>query len=477
MPRFVDDTLFASKSKKGLRGSGERAMSKPANAVISRAMLDTIRQRAMDAADVPATTTLRATHRTKSGQPMGWLAAKKPDPSIEYAKSRRGNAAVMRSLILRDGELDEIKTLQSDILRYQTMTTLLEQKEEKKRKKAEEAQHEADWHSAMELDRKRAVLKREAEDRARRAENNVMKEALLKQIAERERQRLVEADQLEHEKEHALRMIQKGMADDRRKAREVEELRKQMSRQLKFDNDQGLLLKRREVEAEAETDRLMAEWTRRKDCKERALKAAKAEEKRLKDAEFAKMLASQSRTLDKRAEEDARRAKRNQEVAALKEEARLAAKAQKEADFMAEVLVQRNAQMALQRAKRREERDADIEFARQSRETAADLAAQEVEKQRARKEFMWTHGALLKDQIASRAEGRVLAKQKELDDTYLRLVTDEVHALRVKQAALERIGAHNATGCATLPTHVTANVLGITQKQEFNEQRRSRALW
>ena len=93
------------------------------------------------------------------------------------------------------------------------------------------------------------------------------------------------------------------------------------------------------------------------------------------------------------------------------------------------------------------------------------------------KTFLMTHGALLKQQIAGRAEERVVAKQRELDETYMRLVTDEVHALRVKQAALERIEAHNATGCAPLPVHATAKVLGITAKKVFNEQKRSRALW
>ena len=479
MPRSVDESLFGSKkSKRGLRRGGSSVVSsKPATAIISSSMLETIRNRALGEDAPSPVSSGRKTHTTRSGKAIGWLPAKRPDPKVEYAKTRRGNAAVARSMKLRDGELDEIKTLQSDIMRYQTMTTLLEQKEAKKRAKAEEAQREADWHYRMDTDRKRAVIEREEKERRRRAEALVMKEALMSQIAARERQRLVEADQLEQEKEHALRMIQQGLADDRRKAEELEEDRRRMALQLKRDNDEGLALKRLEIAKEIETDRLIEEWSRRKEAKEAALAFAKAEEKRLKDAEFAKMLASQSRTLDKQADEDEKRAKRNQEMAALADEARLAADQKKKAGFLKEVMDQRDAQMRLKRAKELEERRLDMEFARQVKAAARESDETQARKDAARTDFLMTHGALLKQQIAGRAEERVVAKQRELDETYMRLVTDEVHALRVKQAALERIEAHNATGCAPLPVHATAKVLGITAKKVFNEQKRSRALW
>ena len=133
--------------------------------------------------------------------------------------------------------------------------------------------------------------------------------------------------------------------------------------------------------------------------------------------------------------------------------------------------------MRLKRAKELEERRLDMEFARQVKAAARESDETQARKDAARTDFLMTHGALLKQQIAGRAEERVVAKQRELDETYMRLVTDEVHALRVKQAALERIEAHNATGCAPLPVHATAKVLGITAKKVFNEQKRSRALW
>ncbi|XP_060778871.1 cilia- and flagella-associated protein 45-like [Neoarius graeffei] len=227
----------------------------------------------------------------------------------------RAQYLLERANILRTEQEDEVKKLNELILRAQCHAVRDAQIQEKKQILSELQEEERRLDAMMEVERRRALEIQEQIDELRKNQRIQGKMCILKQIEERQEERMLQDELKEQEGQKMLENLEKLQMEEM----EAMEKRKAEQKRLQLEilkiNEQNLLAKECRKEEERMADLHALEHTRKKLERDAEYEAEQRRIKKEKEKEVARLRALQERERDYKAEQDALRARRNQEAA------------------------------------------------------------------------------------------------------------------------------------------------------------------
>eukprot|EP00667_Euglena_gracilis_P007214 EG_transcript_7276 len=328
---------------------------------------------------------------------------------------------------LQDEDRDEVKGMNSVMLRSRCANVLGAQLEEKKAIAAARAAEERRQELAMEVDRLKAL--KGYEDRERKRNDDRRKGALVikAQLEEREAERLNQLELKHQEQQLMLQHMEKLQEEER----VIQERKREASRQLMQDiavvNAEQIRLKARQKELEVADDRRIAEYVKEKDKRETELAEEQERQRAEREREVARLRSLQEKAQDLQAEADAVRANRLQDAYAReerrKEQERVERAARIERELAEARLMQKREKEEIQREDAALEREDFQQVLLQQRlGDAADRQAREEERRRRR-----AHQAELKEQLAAVHEQKKLEKRAYLAEGRQQAKDREVH--------------------------------------------------
>jgi hypothetical protein len=389
-------------------------------ALISPSKLDRI-QRASQRPAIPGRDPYLVRNEATEPQRLAFTAAESERKARQQQAKIDGKSARQQQTLAdarshRHEELDEVKTLNKDMLTARVLTMRDRQLSEKLAlaKRAKEAEDK--MNQALEETRQRALALYADRDRQRSERNRIGGEVLRAQMEEVKERKITEMLEKDREREIIEIERQKALAEEKR----VRELRK--SRQQQFNRDcqeatamHETLKSKAKQQADEEEQNLrdyQAAQSRAAEARERELEARRME----KEREIDRIRRTQERAIDLKAERDAMMAERFE----LQRERKL--REREEADMRRSIQLSQNSRadyrrsLNIQEERRRAaaaEGKADFEA-----QLEASKAAREAEQreQAERREHNCKYGDDLRRELGRLAENRrsqALVKQDE----------------------------------------------------------------
>ncbi|XP_071958281.1 cilia- and flagella-associated protein 45-like [Antedon mediterranea] len=213
----------------------------------------------------------------------------------------------------REEQEDDIKRLNELILNAKCHAIRDAQLLEKDQIKTEMAEEERRLDDMMEMERQDALLLQEEIENQRKMEKYEGAAKVLKQIASREEERLLDQEKKDQEAQQMLRYLEKLQMEDIEGLERKRTIQLEAQREIQRANEEQEVMKLRKVEQEQMADHKVIEYQKQKSEREAKFEAEQELKRIEKEKEIARLRAMQERAKDYQAEKDTLRAKRNQE--------------------------------------------------------------------------------------------------------------------------------------------------------------------
>ncbi|XP_005078255.1 cilia- and flagella-associated protein 45 isoform X1 [Mesocricetus auratus] len=245
---------------------------------------------------------------------MTWSNNKKLSDLEEEAKERAQNL-LERANKLRMEQEEELKGMSKIILNAKCHAIrdaqILEKQQIQKELEAEEKRLD----EMMEADRQKSLQRQQDREKKRKEEMKRGKRHILEQIKRNEEERSLLAEHREQEKEQMLAYLEQLQEEDLQDLERRHQEKLKMQAEIKRINDENQRQKAELMAQEKLADQMVMDFTKKKMAREAEFEAEQERIRREKEKEIARLRAMQEKAQDYRAEQDALRAKRNQEVA------------------------------------------------------------------------------------------------------------------------------------------------------------------
>ncbi|KAH0516086.1 Cilia- and flagella-associated protein 45 [Microtus ochrogaster] len=245
---------------------------------------------------------------------MAWSNNKKLSDLEEVAKERAQNL-LQRANKLRMEQEEELKDMSKIILNAKCHAIRDAQILEKQQIRKELEEEEKRLDQMMEEDRQKSLQRQKDRERKRKEERIRGKRHIVEQIKKNEEERSLLAEHREQEKEQMLAYMERLQEEDLQDLERRHQEKLKMQAEIKRINDENQRQKAERLAQEKLADQMVMEFTKKKMAREAEFEAEQERIRREKEKEIARLRAMQEKAQDYRAEQDALRAKRNQEVA------------------------------------------------------------------------------------------------------------------------------------------------------------------
>ncbi|EDL94720.1 coiled-coil domain containing 19 [Rattus norvegicus] len=245
---------------------------------------------------------------------MAWNNNKKLSDLEEVARARAQNL-LQRANNLRMEQEEELKDMSKIILNAKCHAIRDAQILEKQQIKKELDEEERRLDHMMEIDRQQSLQRQEDRERRRREERIRGKRHIVEQMKKNEEERSLQAEHREQEKEQMLAYLERLQEEDLQDLERRHQEKLKMQAEIKRINDENQRQKAEMLAQEKLADQMVMEFTKKKMAREAEFEAEQEKIRKEKEKEIARLRALQEKAQDYRAEQDALRAKRNQEVA------------------------------------------------------------------------------------------------------------------------------------------------------------------
>ncbi|XP_048214151.1 cilia- and flagella-associated protein 45 [Perognathus longimembris pacificus] len=245
---------------------------------------------------------------------MVWNFHKKLSDLEEEAKERAQNL-LQRADKLRLEQEEELKEMGKIILNAKCHAIRDAQILEKQQIQKELDEEEKRLDQMMEVERQLSLQRQEARERQRREERIRGRWHIVQQIEKNQEEQSLLAEQREQEKEQMLEYMEQLQEADLQDIERRHQEKLQMQAEIKRINEENQRQKAERLAQEKLADQMVMEFTKKKMAREAEFEAEQERIRKEKEKEIARLRAMQEKAQDYQAEQDALRAKRNQEVA------------------------------------------------------------------------------------------------------------------------------------------------------------------
>uniref|UniRef100_A0A8C0S2M7 Cilia- and flagella-associated protein 45 n=1 Tax=Canis lupus familiaris TaxID=9615 RepID=A0A8C0S2M7_CANLF len=355
---------------------------------------------------------------------MVWRNNKKLSDLEEVARER-AQSLLQRANSLRLEQEEELKDLSKIILNAKCHAIRDAQILEKQLIQRELDAEEKRLDQMMEVERQKSVQRQEDLDRKRREERIRGRRHIVEQMEKNQEERSLLAEQREQEKEQMLEYMEQLQEEDLRDMEQRQQQKLQMQAEIKRINDENQKQKAELLAQEKLADQMVMEFTKKKMAREAEFEAEQERIRREKEKEIARLRAMQEKAQDYQAEQDALRAKRNQEVADREWRRKEKENAQKKVETEAKLRKSRLEQVALKEHALavQVQRDRD-EFERILRAQREQIEKERLEEERKatgrlrhanelRRQVRENQQKQVQDRIATFEEGRRLQEEAQ----------------------------------------------------------------
>merc|ERR1711934_509705 len=331
---------------------------------------------------------------------------------LELEQIEKDQHSLSRADFLVDEQRDDVKRM-NQFVRYAKCSTIRDaQLEEKRALQRQDEEEEMRLDEVMEHERVRAVELYEQREAQRAVDRKHGKDVIVEQIKARERERLLQQEILEQEREAMLRQLERLKEEDLLKSEMKKEAAKKLMEEVASSNSQMIRMKELKRQKEIEEDQRIAAYLEEKAAREQAHQDELDRIAAEKEAETIRLRQQQEKASDKKSELDALRAKRAMEQyeREWRQKERAAIGKQK---MQNKILHEARVQQKKEKERRLEtvakaERDEFDRIVHVQREAEA----VEVEKEDQMMEARYKHRRDVQEQIAKNEAGR---RQERLD--------------------------------------------------------------
>ncbi|XP_012863739.2 cilia- and flagella-associated protein 45 [Echinops telfairi] len=232
----------------------------------------------------------------------------------EVAKERAQNL-LQRANKLRMEQEEELKSMNKVILNAKCHAIRDAQILEKQLVQKELETEEKRLDQMMEVERQKSLQRQEALDQKRREERIRGRRQIVEQMEKNQEERSLLSEQREQEKEQMLQYMEQLQEEDLKDMERRHQEKLKMQEEIKRINDENQKQKAQVLAQEKLADQMVMDFTKKKMAREAEFEAEQERIRRDKEKEITRLRALQEKAQDYQAEQDALRAKRNQEVA------------------------------------------------------------------------------------------------------------------------------------------------------------------
>ncbi|XP_005400238.2 PREDICTED: cilia- and flagella-associated protein 45 isoform X2 [Chinchilla lanigera] len=265
---------------------------------------------------------------------------------LEEEAKDRAQDLLQRASKLRMEQEEELKDINKIILNAKCHAIRDAQILEKQQIQKELDAEEKRLDQMMEVERQKSIQRQEDLDRRRREERIRGRRHIVEQMEKNQEERSLLAEQREQEKEQLLEYMEQLHEEDLQDLQQRHQQRLKMQAEIKRINDENQRQKAQLLAQEKLADQMVMEFTKKKMAREAEFEAEQERIRREKEKEIARLRAMQEKAQDYQAEQDALRAKRNQEVADREWRRKEKEKAQKKVETEAKLRKSRLEQVA-----------------------------------------------------------------------------------------------------------------------------------
>ncbi|XP_077616110.1 cilia- and flagella-associated protein 45 isoform X2 [Crocuta crocuta] len=241
--------------------------------------------------------------------------SKKKLSDLEEEAQERAQDLLQRASQLRAQQEEELRGMSKIILNAKCHAIRDAQILEKQLIQRELDAEEKRLDQMMEVERQKSIQRQEELDRKRREERIRGRRHIVEQMERNREERSLLAEQREQEKEQMLEYMEQLQQEDLRDLEQRHQEKLKMQAEIKRINDENQKQKAELLAQEKLADQMVMEFTKKKMAREAEFEAEQERIRREKEKEIACLRAMQEKAQDRQAEQDALRAKRNQEVA------------------------------------------------------------------------------------------------------------------------------------------------------------------
>ncbi|KAG8560231.1 hypothetical protein GDO81_014851 [Engystomops pustulosus] len=232
---------------------------------------------------------------------------------LEEEAQQRAQYLLQRANTMRMEQEDEIKKLNEMILSTKCHAIRDAQILERGLISKELAEEEKRLDQMMEVERQKAIKTQEEIEEMRKLEKIRGKLHIIKQMEDNEQSRILEEEQRDQEAQQMLQFLEELQMEDYKDMEKKKQEQLEIQEEIKRINAENEKKKLERKEQERLADLRVLEYTKQKLAREAEYEAEQEKIKKEKEKEVARLRALQERARDHRAEQDALRAKRNQE--------------------------------------------------------------------------------------------------------------------------------------------------------------------
>lgn len=342
---------------------------------------------------------------------------RKPRLTASQREEKEKNAEILtKAKKAYDSQWDDVKQMDS-MMQYAKCVTIRDaQILEKQQLQEEAAAEDRLLDMMMEVERVKAIKMEAQKNQLRTAERKAGAAVLMKQIAEREQERIRQQEIREQEAKVMVERIRElELREEEERLARMAAGRRMLDDVLRANAEQAKakLVKKQQEIAE---DLQIAEYIRQKEMREQEMEREQLRIKAKKEKETARLRALQEKAADRQSQIDELRAKRYQEERDRAWRASQLANAQKKEAQMKEILGSRDQQrkakarqMAEQALQEREEYYNVLEVQRRS-------AKQEDDARRAAQDARYRHKEEIMRQIKQNEKTKIIAREKFLKE-------------------------------------------------------------
>ncbi|XP_018087585.1 cilia and flagella associated protein 45 S homeolog isoform X1 [Xenopus laevis] len=388
--------------------------------------------------------TIEAVNERKNYMKQKEMLRKKNEKlsELEEEAQQRAQYLLQRANTLRMEQEDEMKTLNEVILHTKCHAIRDAQVLEKKQIKKELDTEERRLDQMMEVERQKAMEMQEEIEEHRKQEKIRGKMHIIQQMEGNLESRILVEEQKEQEAQHMLQYLEELQIEDYEEMKRKRQEQLEIQAQIQQINTENLKKKTERKEQERLSDLRVLEYNKNKMEREAEYEAEQQRIKKEKELEVARLRALQERARDYRAEQDALRAKRNQEAMERSWRQKEKEIAQKQAEVNSmmkqtrmEQISQKEHCLAVQAQRDR------AEFNRVLREQRMIIEKEHKELEEKNTQLM-KHAAELRRQVRENEQKQVLARIDYFEEG--KKLNEEAHQRRarldeLKQKKLEEL--------------------------------------
>ncbi|XP_037362590.1 cilia- and flagella-associated protein 45 [Talpa occidentalis] len=410
---------------------------------------------------VDAVTTRKKIMKQKE---MIWRNNKKLSDLEEEAKER-AQSLLQRASKLRMEQEEELKDMSKLILNAKCHAIRDAQILEKQLIQKELDAEEKRLDQMMEVERQKSIQRQEELDRRRREERIRGRRHIVEQMEKNREERSLLSEQREQEKEQLLEYMDRLHEEDLRDLEQRQQQKLKMQAEIKRINDENQRQKAELLAQERLADQMVMEFTKKKMAREAEFEAEQERIRREKEMEITRLRAMQEKAQDFQAEQDALRAKRNQEVADREWRRKEKENAQKKIETEAKLRKSRLEQVAFKKHTLavQVQRDRD-EFERILRAQREQIERERLEEER-RATGRLQHANELRCQVRENQQKQVQDRMATFEEG--RRLKEEAQKRReriddIKKQKLEELRATGLPEKYCIEVERKANILPVT---------------